>query len=244
LCPIVETASSQMTAAKKRSTNAQPGPIPAVRTHVLIVDDHELLRQGLRMLLNNEPDMKVIGEAVDEADAKQAIRQLNPDVVIVDLKLRTGSGLDLIKVIRKQLPMVRILVCTMHDEKIYGERVLRAGANGFVNKHDSADTIVRAIREVQAGKLFFGEEFVNRVMRRAMADPNAVEKSPVEMLSDREFEVFRMVGQGLPTREIAKQLHLSSSTVDTYRERLKAKLCLKSGTELVRHATQWVLENT
>lgn len=232
-----------MLVTQKRSPGGQCELLPTKTWRVFVVDDHELLRQGLRMLINAEPDLTVVGEATNEIEARKGLRECYPEIVIVDLKLRDGSGLDLIKQIKKQNPESKIIVCTMHDEKIYGERVLRAGASGYVNKHDSACTIITAIREVLAGKLFFGEEFVNRVMRRAMADPATMEQSPFDLLSDRELEVFRMVGQGLPTREIARQLHLSSSTVDTYRERLKAKLCLKSGAELVRQATQWVLEN-
>lgn len=232
-----------MNAVKKNELANQRELFPTTVRDVLIVDDHELLRAGLRMVLSTESDLRVCGEASDLAEAKRLFRQFNPDVILVDLKLRDGNGIDLIKHVKTQRPGTRVLVCSMHDEKLYGERVLRAGANGYVNKQDAASVIVRAIRHVLSGKLFFGEELINRVMLRAMGDGEAVKHSPVDTLSDRELEVFRLLGQGLTTREIAKQLHLSPSTVDTYRERLKLKLSVKTGAELVHRATQWTLEN-
>lgn len=212
-------------------------------SRVLLVEDHELLRVGLRQVLSRDPELHVCGEAADIAEAKQLLRQVPADVLLLDLKLRDGNGLDLIKYVKRKYPTVRVLVCSMHDEKFYGERVLRAGASGYINKQDAAAAIVEAIRQVLNGKLFFSEELITRVMHRAMRDGAPVEASPVDLLSDRELEVFRLIGQGLPSREIAKQLHLSPSTVDTYRERLKTKLDVKTGTELTHQATQWVLEN-
>jgi DNA-binding NarL/FixJ family response regulator len=229
--------------AKRRVAENQRELFPATSKRIMIVDDHELLRSGLRLLLDKESDFEVCGEAADVAEAKRLFRRLRPDVLLVDLKLRESSGLDLIKHVKEQIPTTRVLVCSMHDEKIYGERVLRAGASGYVNKYDAASIIVPAIRQVLNGKLFFGEELINRVMMRAMGESDSVAKSPVDLLSDRELEVFRMIGAGLSTRDIAKQLHLSPSTVDTYRERLKSKLTLKTAAELIHQATQWVMEN-
>jgi DNA-binding NarL/FixJ family response regulator len=228
----------------KRRTVGDLDPAPPLDVkRVLIVDDHELLRVGLRLLINTQQDLKVCAEAADEAEGRKLFRQLHPHVVVVDLKLREGNGLDLIRLIKKQRPATQVLVCSMHDEKVYGERVLRAGASGYVNKQSAASNIVQAIRDVLNGKLIFGEDVIRRVMQRARAEHGAVEVSPIDTLSDRELEVFRLLGQGLPTRQIARILHLSSSTVDTYRERLKTKLGFENGTELIHHATEWVLEN-
>jgi DNA-binding NarL/FixJ family response regulator len=216
---------------------------PSHATRVLIVDDHELLRQGMRLMIGNEPDLEICGEAEDEAEAMRQVGESRPDLAIVDIGLKSGNGLDLIKRIKAHDPSVRVIVSSMHDERLYGERALRAGAEGYVNKQDPARTIIYAIRHVLEGKMYFSEEFTNRVLQRARGGDEAFQDSPIDVLSDRELEVFRLVGQGLTSREIANKLHVSSSTVDTYRERLKTKLNLKGGAELVHQATQWVLEN-
>jgi DNA-binding NarL/FixJ family response regulator len=231
-----------MAASKRYVPADQKELFPTGIRQILIVDDHELLRNGLRMLLASESDFRICGEAGDLATARKLFRQLRPDMVVVDLKLPDGNGLDFIKFAKKALPRTRVLVCSMHEEKVYGERVLRAGASGYVNKQDAADLILNAMRHVLAGKLHFSEDLVNRVMMRAISNFGNVEQSPIETMSDRELEVFRMVGQGLTTREIAKRLHLSPSTVDTYRERLKTKLGVKTATELIHRASQWTLE--
>lgn len=217
---------------------------PRHATRVLIVDDHELLRQGMRLMIANEPGLEVCGEAVDEAEAMRLVRESRPKLAIVDIGLKSGNGLDLIKRIKAHDSSVRIIVSSMHEERLYGERALRAGAEGYVNKQEPARTIIRAIRQVRQGKMYFSEEFTNRVLQRARDGGRSLEVSPIETLSDRELEVFRFIGQGLTSREIADRLHVSTSTVDTYRERLKTKLNLKRGAELVHEATQWVLENT
>jgi DNA-binding NarL/FixJ family response regulator len=215
------------------------GP-PAAR--VLIVDDHSLLRDGLRALLGEQPDLEVCGEAEDEVTARREVTALAPDIAIVDLTLKEGSGLELIKWLKERHPLVRVIVSTMHDEKIYGERALRAGASGYVNKHDPSTTIVTAIREVMKGGIYFSEPLVERLMRRAAGrDPDEA-ASAVNLLSDRELQVFRLLGEGKNSAEIAEALHLSRSTVDTYRERLKDKLGLKSSSELIYHAIQWTME--
>jgi DNA-binding NarL/FixJ family response regulator len=198
----------------------------------------------MRLMIGNEPDLEICGEAVDEAEAMRQVRESHPNLAIVDIGLKSGNGLDLIKRIKAHDPTVRIIVSSMHEERLYGERALRAGAEGYVNKQEPARTIIRAIHHVLQGKMYFSEEFTNRVLQRARDGGKSLEASPIEMLSDRELEVFRFIGQGLTSREIADRLHVSSSTVDTYRERLKTKLNLKRGAELVHEATQWVLENT
>jgi DNA-binding NarL/FixJ family response regulator len=212
-------------------------------TRVLLVDDHELVRDGLRVLIGSSPGLEVCGEAADEAGARNLVRQLHPDVVVVDLMLRSGSGLDLIKWIKENRPEAKVIVSTMHEEKVYGERALYAGANGYVNKQDPARAILTAIRHVLDGGLFFSEGFTSRLLRRAAGHPGPSEAAPLAALSDRELDVFRLIGQGLTSHEVARRLHVSRSTVDTYRERLKTKLELGSGAELTHLATRWVLEN-
>lgn len=232
-----------MMATQNESAPDQNESLDTRTTRVLLVDDHELLRQGMRLMIGNEPDLEVCGEAVDEAEAMRLVHDAHPNLAIVDIGLKAGNGLDLIKRIKAYDPSVRIIVSSMHEERLYGERALRAGAEGYVNKQEAARTIIRAIRNVLQGKMYFSEDFTNRVLQRARDGGKMLGISPIETLSDRELEVFRFIGQGLTTREIADKLHVTSSTVDTYRERLKTKLDLKRGAELVREATQWVLEH-
>ncbi|MDH3719473.1 MAG: response regulator transcription factor [Planctomycetota bacterium] len=209
---------------------------------MLLVDDHELLRDGMRLLIGNEQGWDVCGEAEDEASALRKVRKSNPDIVVVDLTLSNGNGLELIKSIHKNHPHIKTIVSTMHDEKVYGERALRAGASGYVNKQDPARTILKAIRRVLDGKLFFSETLSERLMLRAAGSPDT-HRSPIDTLSNRELEVFTLLGQGVATAQIAEKLQLSPRTVETYRERLKTKLNLASAVELNRRAVEWALEN-
>ena len=229
--------------AKSKVSSASPKRSATARTtRVLIVDDHELLRYGLRLMIDNDPHLEVCGEAADERQAVAEVRRTHPDVVLVDLALKKGDGVALIKRIKKIDSTIRIIVSTMHEERIYGERVLRAGATGYVNKQSPAGTILKAIRRVLEGKMCFSDELTQRVLRRASEPEPLSGRSPLTALSDRELEVFRLVGQGLATRAIADQLNLSPRTVDTYRERLKSKLQLKTSVELSHHAIRWALE--
>ncbi len=169
------------------------------------------------------------------------IRRLHPDLVVVDISLKSGDEISLIKQIKAYDPAVRIVVYSMHDERLYGERVLRAGANGYVNKQDPAPTILEAILRVRDRKMYFSEELVGRVLHRTQEGED-LRHSPIESLSDRELDVFRLIGQGASIREIASKLRLSTNTVNAYRERLKLKLNLGTGGELTHDATAWVLE--
>ncbi len=227
----------QNIARRKRHAPQRP-------TRIVIVDDHELMRYGLRLMIGNEPEMKVCGEAADEQGAIAEVRRHHPDVVVLDLTLKKGDGIALIKRIKAVDPAVRIVVSTMHDEKIYGERTLRAGAAGYVNKQSPAGTILQAIRHVLDGKLWFSDELTQLVLRRASDAESSHPASPLEALSDRELEVFRLIGQGLATADIAERLHVSPRTVDTYRERLKRKLHIKSSVELHFQAVHSALEPT
>ncbi|MGH8568904.1 MAG: response regulator [Gammaproteobacteria bacterium] len=211
---------------------------------VLIVDDHALVRDGIRMLLRHEPGLEVCGEAEGVVDAKRRINALAPDIVIVDLVLKEGSGLDLVKWIGKQHPDTKSIVLTMHDDRVYGGRALRAGASGFVNKQAESGAIIQPIRAVRNNRLYFSDALTKRILQAARRGEAHLERSPIEGLSDRELEVFRLMGTGRTTRGIAAILHLSPSTVDTYRARLKKKLDVDHTAELSAEATRWALEQT
>jgi DNA-binding NarL/FixJ family response regulator len=228
-----------MAQRKSRAANSQESDPPAL-ARVLIVDDHQLLRDGIRLMIDNECDLEVCGEAEGETEAVHKFRQLQPDLVVVDISLKTGNGIELIKRIKTHQPAARIIVSTMHDERIYGERALRAGAMGFVNKQDPGGTLLVAIRHVLRGNLYFGEQLTQRLLQRAI-DPNAPGKSsPVELLADRELEAFELIGRGLSSQEIASRMHISHKTVDRYRENIKRKLDIATSNELIRQATLWV----
>jgi DNA-binding NarL/FixJ family response regulator len=214
------------------------------KAKLLIVDDHEMLRHGMRLLLEQQPDLEVSAEAADEAAAIKQYRSARPDVVIVDLSLKTGNGIDLIKRIKMIDATARIVVYSMHDEQVYAERALRAGAMGYVTKQKPAHAILHGVRDVLRGKLHFSEELTQRVLERVASKEPLAQSSPVDSLSDRELEVFEMIGRGLTTRAIADRLHLSPRTVDTYRERLKVKLVLANAAELHYRAIQWALNGS
>jgi DNA-binding NarL/FixJ family response regulator len=216
----------------------EPG-LPAGKT-ILIVDDHPLLRHGLAALIKSEPDLDVCGEAATSAAALEAIRQHSPDLVIVDLALDGVDGLDLIKTMKAHHPEIPALVLSMHDEALYAERALRAGARGYVNKQQLDDTLLIAIRHVLNGEMYLSEKTGARFAAKFLGGVTLEKESPLAVLTDRELAVFRLIGQGRCTREIAQQLHLSVKTIESHREHIKQKLALESGAELVRHATLWV----
>jgi len=210
---------------------------------ILIVDDHPLVRQGLIGLLSTQSDFEVCGEASGIADARFQADSQKPDVAIIDLTLEDGSGIELIKYLNETHPEMKLLVLTMHDELVFAERALRAGAMGYVNKQEVSRTIVKAIREILEGKLYLSRRATERMVQLAVGSKGQQGQSPIERLTDRELEIFQMIGQGLTTRQIATKLGLSPKTVDAHRERIKQRLELKNVTELTKHAVQWVLEN-
>jgi DNA-binding NarL/FixJ family response regulator len=210
----------------------------AETTQVFIVDDHPLVREWLSMLLAQQSDMRVCGEAADAAVALSRIEQARPDVAIVDLALASGSGLELLKDIRRVSPGTLCLVLSMHDEQVYAERALRAGARGYVTKRDSSRKIILAIREVLAGKLFVSEEMKTVLAEKFIVGGAA--SHDVGQLSDRELEVFRLLGLGNDTRDIAVNLGISLKTVQVYCARIKEKFHLETHTELLREAFRWV----
>lgn len=205
---------------------------------MLIVDDHPLMRRGLAELLREEPNVVVCGEAADPSSAWQAIEEVHPQLMILDLSLREGDGLELIKSVRALHPDLRILVVSMHDEKLYAERALRAGAMGYVQKQDPPETVLRALREVLAGKVFVSQVVSERLVRSLIPGEPRPKRTSLESLSDRELEVLNLMGEGLTTQQIAERLHLSVKTVHSHRERLKLKLRLENTAELVRYAVE------
>jgi DNA-binding NarL/FixJ family response regulator len=208
---------------------------------ILIVDDHPVVREGLAARLEKQPDLEVCGQTGDFAEALQLAADLDIDVAVIDLSLKSGHGLELIKRIKARKPSVRVLVWSMHPDSLYAERALHAGALGYVNKENATEQIVDAIRRIQEGKVYLSEPMAERILSHATTDAMVI--SPLESLSDRELETFELVGQGLDTAQIAVKMCLSPKTVETYRARIKEKLQLRKGSELMQRAVQWVMEN-
>jgi len=209
---------------------------------ILIVDDHPLLRVGLASLIEAEADLKVCGETGKVSEALDLVRTSEPDVVIVDLSLADGNGLELVKRLAAQHKGLRILVCSMHDESLFAQRVLHAGAMGYINKQEATTHIIDAIRHLIAGKIWLSRTMTERVLQGIATGRSTPTAASVESLSDRELEVFGLVGQGMGPSQIAEVLHLSVKTVETHKQKNKKKLNLKSGSELTRRAMQWMLD--
>ncbi len=207
---------------------------------IFLVDDHPVVRQGLARLLAEGGGMCVCGEAESAAEALARIQDADPDLAIVDISLKDSSGIELIKDLRVRHPDLPVLVISMHDESFYAERVLRAGARGYVRKEEAADTILDAIGRVLGGDIFLSESVASEMLSVFVGGPREGSQSSVDRLSDRELEVFEMIGHGLQTRTIADKLHLSVKTVETHRANIKRKLGLDDATALVQHAVQWV----
>ena len=210
---------------------------------VLIVDDHPAVRDGLAGRIAAEPGMEVCGQAADTAEAIKLIEAVRPDVVVVDIQLETGNGLDLIQRINARDESIGVLVWSMFPDAVYAERAIQAGALGYINKRHATSQIVEAIRCVGDGNVYLCEETARRLLGQKVGRRKRPQASGVELLSDRELEVFHLVGQGLTAAQIARRLHRSANTVESHREKIKAKLGLKTAAELNRAAVQWVLEN-
>jgi DNA-binding NarL/FixJ family response regulator len=205
---------------------------------VFVVDDHPLLRQGLALLINREPDLMVCGEAEEAQAAMKAIATNKPDILIVDISLNGPDGLDLLKNIRSSYPDLPVLILSMHDESIYAERALRARANGYIMKQEATEKVLIAVRRILGGDFYLSERMANKVLHQYISGASTDINSRLSSLSDRELEVFRLIGEGRSTRQIADDLHLSIKTVETYQAHIKDKLSLHSGRELVQHAIQ------
>lgn len=209
------------------------------RARILLVDDHPLVRERLAEVINREADLMVSGEAEDRHQAIAAILARPPDLVIVDLTLKNSDGLELIKDIHSRWPKLRMLVVSMHDESLYAERVIRAGALGYITKQEATRKILLAIRRVLSGGLYLNDRVANRIVSRLMVNAGSAGGTPADLLADREFQVFKLTGQGLNTHEIARQLRIGVKTVETYRARIKEKLKLKDASELLQWAISW-----
>ncbi|GAB5535046.1 MAG: response regulator transcription factor [Rubricoccaceae bacterium] len=209
-------------------------------TRILLIDDHPLLRQGIAQILEAEADLEVAGQASDAEEALSVFDSIDPDLVVTDISLPGMNGLELLKNLLTLHPELPVLVVSRHDEELYAERAVRAGARGYVSKLAAGDELVIAIRRVLRGGIHLSEDLKDKMLFGAASGVKDATQSPLEVLSDRELEVFEMTGRGIPTREISERLHLSVKTVESYRSRIKTKLALANGTELIKHAVAWV----
>ncbi len=209
------------------------------KKNIFLVDDHPLVREWLTNLINQQSDLTVCGEAESAPDALQAIDEKKPDVAVIDITLSSGSGIELIKDVKRSCPKTALIVLSMHDEGLYAERALRAGARAYVMKRDTTKKILSAIRAVLDGRMYVSPEFAASLTERFIDRGASETGSPVELLSDRELEVFRMLGDGIETRRIAESLHISIKTVQVYCARIKEKMGLNTATELLREAVRW-----
>ena len=207
---------------------------------ILIVDDHPIFRQGLAQLINQEEDLCVCGEAEDYHGAMKAAAELKPATMIVDITLKDMSGIDLIKEIRKFHKEITMLVISMHDESLYAERAFQAGAKGYIMKQEASESVVKAIRQVRSGGIYASKKMTDQILSRFVEGPGDSAETPLQALTDRELEVFHLIGEGLSISEIGVRLNLSVKTIGTYRERIKEKLNLKNSIELLRYALNWV----
>jgi DNA-binding NarL/FixJ family response regulator len=214
-------------------------PLQTAKKTVLVVDDHPLMRQGLALLINQQQDMQVCGEAEEAQAAMHAIAHLRPDIMILDISLSGPDGLELLKNIRASDPDLPVLILSMHDEAIYAERALRARANGYIMKQEATEKVLVAVRRILNGEVYLSERMSNKMLQQYIGGAPPMIQSRIASLSDRELEVFRLIGEGRATREIAEELHLSIKTVETYQAHIKEKLALRSGRELIQHAIQW-----
>src|SRR5277367_4925389 len=211
------------------------------KKRILVVDDHPIVRQGLALLINREPDLLVCGEAEEASGAMHVLASARPDVLIVDISLNGPDGLDLLKTIRTTHPTLPVLILSMHDESLYAERALRAGANGYIMKQEATEKVLVAVRRILGGEVYVSDRIANQMLKHNITGSGTLRNSSVADLSDRELEVFRLIGEGHGTRQIAEKLHLSIKTVESYQAHIKEKLSLRNGRELVQHAIQWAM---
>lgn len=207
--------------------------------NIIIVDDHPIVRQGLSQLIEHEPDLKVCAQAEDAPEAMALIKKSRPDFAIVDISLKETSGMELIKDIKAAYPNMPILALSMHDESLYAERALRAGARGYLMKSEGTTKVVDAVRKITEGRIYVSDSITAKMMNKIVGGEPNVGVSAIDKLSDRELEVFSLIGQGYGTRLIAERLHLSIKTIETYRSHIKEKLNLSDATELLQYAIRW-----
>jgi DNA-binding NarL/FixJ family response regulator len=217
----------------------RPGNFTAGKKKVLVVDDHPIVRQGLTLLINQEADLTVCGVAEEMHSGLRAIQTDRPDIVILDISLTGPDGLETLKNIRINSPHLPVLILSMHDESIYAERALRAGANGYIMKQEATEKVLVALRRILSGEIYVSDRISNNMLQHYVRGANLSEHSSLAELTNRELEVFRLIGDGHGTRQIADVLHLSVKTVESYQAHIKEKLSLRSARELVQHAIQW-----
>lgn len=209
-------------------------------TKIYLVDDHPLMRKGIALTLDLEMDFEVCGQAESAEEAISDIPAKKPDIVVIDISLPGMNGIELIKHLKAQNPELLMLVVSRHDEDMYAERAIKAGARGYLMKMEAGDVIVNAIRRILKGQIYLSEEINNKLLMGMMSGGQVGRSSPLEILSDRELEVFELIGNGTTTREIAERMHVSVKTVESYRTRIKSKLDISTGNELIKQAVQWV----
>ena len=227
-----------------QAKQSQAREIKKSKTQILLVDDHAVVRFGIAQLINHETDLQVCGEEEDASHALSAIEKLKPDLVIADISLKDSSGLELMRNIKAQYPKIPVLVVSSHDESIYAEIAFRAGALGYMMKQEALEKILIAIRRVLSGAIYVSDALAAKMLQQQVRGQSNINESPVKSLSDRELEVFQMIGNWKKTSEIAKELHLSIKTIEYYREQIKHKLNLGSASELTQYATSWVQRET
>lgn len=213
------------------------------KAKILIVDDHPMMREGIALRISKQDDMEVCGEAASVPEALTAIAADRPQLMIVDIALTASHGLELIQEVARRYPTIRVLVVSGYEESLYGERCLRAGARGYLNKRDCHDRILPAIRAVLQGQHYVSETLTQTLLKQAVGTAAHASSDPIDRLSNRELQVFRLIGEGWTTTAIAESLHLSVHTIDSHRDNIKRKLGAKSGVELQRQAVQWAMKN-
>ncbi len=213
------------------------------KSRTIVVEDHPVLSDGLRQLIDSQPDLACVGVADNTSDARRLVEQCKPDLMVLDLRLKAGDSLDLIKSLRVEQPEVKVLVLSQYDELIFAERALRAGASGYIMKENATNEVLRAVRKVLAGELYFSERVAAAVVQRTLRERPSASRMGVELLSDREMQVFQLLGASYSAREIAEQFHLSRKTIDTHCEKIKHKLSLHNAAELKQFARKWATEN-
>jgi len=218
--------------------NRSRANLTAPKCKVFLVDDHPIVRQGLALFIDREPDLTVCGEADGANSALQAMRDALPDFVVLDISLDGPDGLELLKTLRGKYPNLPVLVLSMHDESVYAERALRAGANGYIMKQEATDKVLTAIRHILGGDVYLSERLTKRMLQQ-FVNGSISPRDPLAKLSDRELEVYRLIGAGHGTRQIADELHVSTKTVESYQAHIKEKLALRNARELVQHAIEW-----
>jgi DNA-binding NarL/FixJ family response regulator len=213
------------------------------KSRIIVVEDHPVLLDGLKQLIGSQPGLACVGAADNTSDAKRVVEQSKPDLMVLDLRLKAGDALELIKSVRVEHPQLKMLVLSQYDEFIFAERALRAGASGYIMKENATDEVLRAVRKVLAGELYFSERVAAAVLQRTLREKPSASRAGVEALSDREMQVFQLLGSSYSTREIAEQFHLSRKTIESHCDKIKHKLSLHTAAELKEFARKWATEN-